>query len=634
MKKTFLLLVLFVACATGFAQVTFETLTYTPLTPKKGDQLSFEFNAAKSQLPAGKKPSAAVYLFSAKRLQVIEPELTQSGKTYKGAVQLDTNTTAIAFAFSVDDVKENNKGEGYIIPVYTDKGQPVKEYYLAAGQVYSGYGEYLFGMNSDAAKALAITEEGMKAYPEAKESDGFLGSYLYYLNAAKKKEAEPLIIEQLKAIETKPTLKESDYAVLTQWYGRLKKKATADSFTALLKKQYPGGSWKKTEAINKIFGEANPDNKKKLLAEYVAAYPPKTEDQAMIQNIRSQIANAYANSKNYAAFKEIAQDLEPASKYSVYNNLAWQWAEANQNIAEAEAMAKEATEWTKKEVATPTEKKPEQLTQKAWLKKREADYSMYGDTYAFILYNKGDYKTGLPYAKDAATIAKLKDAELNERYAMLLEKAAPADEAKKVIEQMVNDGAASPKTKEALKAIYIKEKKSEAGFDDYLVKLEAAAKQNKRAELVKSMINEPAPKFTLKDWEGKTVSLESLKGKVVVVDFWATWCGPCIASMPGMKKAQEKLIPAGNVAFLFVDTWENVEDKKKNSMDFMKKKNYPFYVLMDDENKVVTDFGVNGIPAKFIIDKNGNIRFKATGFGGNADELVDELTTMVELAAK
>ena len=66
----------------------------------------------------------------------------------------------------------------------------------------------------------------------------------------------------------------------------------------------------------------------------------------------------------------------------------------------------------------------------------------------------------------------------------------------------------------------------------------------------------------------------------------------------------------------------------------MEKKGYDFHVLMDTEDKVVSDFSVSGIPTKFIIDGKGNVRFKSVGFAGNDDALVDELSTMIELAGK
>ena len=102
--------------------------------------------------------------------------------------------------------------------------------------------------------------------------------------------------------------------------------------------------------------------------------------------------------------------------------------------------------------------------------------------------------------------------------------------------------------------------------------------------------------------------------------------------MPGMSKAVQKYKDDKNVKFLFVDTWENVDDKLANAKSFMTKKGFPFYVLMDTEDKMVTDFKVSGIPTKFVLDKAGKIRFKAVGFNGNDDELVDEISTMIAVS--
>src|SRR5690606_21153544 len=122
------------------------------------------------------------------------------------------------------------------------------------------------------------------------------------------------------------------------------------------------------------------------------------------------------------------------------------------------------------------------------------------------------------------------------------------------------------------------------------------------------------------------------KGKVVVVDFWATWCGPCKASFPGMQKMVSKYQDKDDVKFIFIDTWESVENKEKNASEFITKNNYSFHVLMDNDNKVVEQSKVEGIPTKFVIDKQGRIRFKSVGFDGSDDKLMKELTAMIDMA--
>ena len=131
--------------------------------------------------------------------------------------------------------------------------------------------------------------------------------------------------------------------------------------------------------------------------------------------------------------------------------------------------------------------------------------------------------------------------------------------------------------------------------------------------------------------EGNKVSFNDYKGKIVVVDFWATWCGPCLASFPAMKRVVEKYENDSWVKFLFINSWERVDEKIKHVADFISKNDYPFHVLIDEENKVIEKYKVSGIPTKFIIDAQGNIRFKSIGFSGSDDKLVEELSTMINL---
>jgi len=87
-----------------------------------------------------------------------------------------------------------------------------------------------------------------------------------------------------------------------------------------------------------------------------------------------------------------------------------------------------------------------------------------------------------------------------------------------------------------------------------------------------------------------------------------------------------------DVAFVFIDSWEKATDKAKNASDFMVSKGYTFNVLLDNDDKVISSFGVSGIPTKYVLDRNGKIRFKAVGFEGSDEGLAEELSLMIEAA--
>ena len=193
--------------------------------------------------------------------------------------------------------------------------------------------------------------------------------------------------------------------------------------------------------------------------------------------------------------------------------------------------------------------------------------------------------------------------------------------------------------KETLKTLYAQVKGNSAGYDEYMASVTKMLADKIRKDLAKQMINLPAPGFTLTDVNGKRVSLEELKGKVVLVDFWATWCGPCKASFPAMQQALNRFKDDPNVQFLFIHTWERGDSTPaQNAKKFIEEKKYSFQVPMDLKdpvtgvNKVVDSYKVTGIPTKFVIDRNGNIRFRFTGFNAGEDAAVEEVTAMIELA--
>lgn len=142
-----------------------------------------------------------------------------------------------------------------------------------------------------------------------------------------------------------------------------------------------------------------------------------------------------------------------------------------------------------------------------------------------------------------------------------------------------------------------------------------------------------APDFELTTLDGKKTKLSELKGKTVVLDFWATWCGPCIKSFPGMQEAAAKYKDRDDVVFLFVNTFERVDpatwtDHVKKFVDGRGLAS--LNPVLDIGNNTALAYGVDGIPAKFCIDPEGNIKHKSTGYLGSNQAIVAEMTEWIE----
>lgn len=134
-------------------------------------------------------------------------------------------------------------------------------------------------------------------------------------------------------------------------------------------------------------------------------------------------------------------------------------------------------------------------------------------------------------------------------------------------------------------------------------------------------IGSAAPDFALKNPDGDTVRLSDLHGNVVLIDFWATWCGPCKRAMPGIQKLHKKFKDK-NVKVYGIDVW----DQDGDPVGFMKENEYTYGLLLNGDD-VAAVYGVSGIPTFYVIDAKGQVAFTASGFGEGTDEQLDKIIT-------
>lgn len=154
---------------------------------------------------------------------------------------------------------------------------------------------------------------------------------------------------------------------------------------------------------------------------------------------------------------------------------------------------------------------------------------------------------------------------------------------------------------------------------------EAIATEKQRKEKALGSRQEtPAPDWKLKDFGGKEVSLAGLRGNVVIIDFWATWCGPCRKTMPLLDKFFQGNSRA-NVKVYGINVWERQKDPEKVK-SFIQTNGFKFPILFGGD-KVASNYGVTGIPTLFVIGPDGKIVYRHVGYNPN---IVETLSWQVE----
>jgi len=131
----------------------------------------------------------------------------------------------------------------------------------------------------------------------------------------------------------------------------------------------------------------------------------------------------------------------------------------------------------------------------------------------------------------------------------------------------------------------------------------------------KLRLGQPAPDFALNDLANQPVTLSSFRGqKVVVLDFWATWCGPCRMAMPDLQTLHEDLKDRG-VELVSVNQAESAERVRS----FIERKKYTFRTVLDRDGAVGNQYGVRAIPALVVVDKQGLVRRLQVGYSSDKE---------------
>jgi peroxiredoxin len=136
----------------------------------------------------------------------------------------------------------------------------------------------------------------------------------------------------------------------------------------------------------------------------------------------------------------------------------------------------------------------------------------------------------------------------------------------------------------------------------------------------------PAPDFTLKSRSGENIKLSELRGNVVMVNFWASWCGPCRQEMPLL---QQLYVRYQGMGFTLLGV--NVDEDPAAAQKMLKEIPVNFPILYDSSNKVSKQYQVKAMPSTFMVDRDGNIRYLHKGYkAGYEDDYQQQIRTLLK----
>jgi len=135
----------------------------------------------------------------------------------------------------------------------------------------------------------------------------------------------------------------------------------------------------------------------------------------------------------------------------------------------------------------------------------------------------------------------------------------------------------------------------------------------------------PAPDFTLKSNSGTNLKLSELRGEVVLINFWASWCGPCRQEMPVLSELQNKYKDLG-----FTVLGVNVEEDSAPARKLLRELPVSFPVLFDTSNTVSRAYNVVAMPSTVLVDRDGNVRYRHNGYQAGAEtEYLEKVRSLV-----
>lgn len=445
---------------------------------------------------------------------------------------------------------------------------------------------------------------------------------------------------------------EADLMELQRVYKyELKDEAGASQLEAAIRQRYPHGSFARLTAYAGIMKGSTPQqviqNGEKFLVDFPAReIDPATSNQRYLYyEAYRLLANNYFATKAYYKLLAMRPQWDFRTTNEVYR---WNVTRAHTfKLADPDTVYHLATVLMQDLLAKVgddsfVERGVFTLAQARVQAREELDKRL--ETQISMLHAQHKYQEALGYFAHLSDEGRYADASLNEKHLQLLDELHRPAEVVPLLENSMRANAMTPAMTARLQQAYQASHKGLAGYDQYLAGLRSGEELAKmHAYVQQNLTKQEYMPFALEDANGQLVRSSDWEGKIVVLDFWATWCGPCLRAFPGMQVLVDKYAKDPQVDFYFVGTMQAGNYKEKD-VTYLKQQGYRFKLLLDAVNpqtkeqdavfrSFVPFFDSSGIPRKVIL-KDGIMRYTSEGYSGSPSQLADEISYAIELIKK